>query len=137
MSLELCQHIINELNFLTGYASRIHERALYSNNSPIVGYLNETMGQVSRDIQAIVSRTPAQANDSINNNNTTSNTAAAAALPPSTQEMFQQFLTFLQFKESAANRATGHTNQTNLSNPSGGDGVGNNSRQFPSDNLSS
>lgn len=91
------------------------------------------MGQVSRDIQAIVSRTPAQVNDSINNNSTT---AAAITLPSNTQEMFQQFLTFLQLKENAVTRAANNANQTNLSNPNGDD-CGNNNRQLTRDNLSS
>lgn len=53
VSLDLCQHIINEMTYLTTFASRIYDRAAYSNNSPILEYLSETLGQVSRDIHQI------------------------------------------------------------------------------------
>ncbi|KAF7495881.1 hypothetical protein SSS_04896 [Sarcoptes scabiei] len=56
LSLELCQHLINEMSFLINYASRIHERASNSENVIIVDYLRETLGQASRDIQVIVNR---------------------------------------------------------------------------------
>ena len=110
------------MNFLTTYATRIYERSLYSNNTPIVEYLNETMSQVGRDIQSVVGRP---------SNTTNNNTAPSAqmttpspkslAVPgrginsqqnqepvnpanitPETQEMFHKFLTFLQLNNQPA-----------------------------------
>lgn len=127
MSLDLCQHLVNEMNFLTNYASRIHERASYSENTAIVDYLKETLGQVSRDIQAIVGLSPNKPtipnkpdivinnNDNgglkqTNGNHDKNNSLTTAAshsqnnhIPdPQTQEMFQQFMAFLKMTKGGS-----------------------------------
>ncbi|XP_046912235.2 WD repeat domain 62 isoform X2 [Dermatophagoides farinae] len=127
LSLDLCQHLVNEMNFLTNYASRIHERASYSENTAIVDYLKETLGQVSRDIQAIVGLSPNKPtipnkpdivinnNDNgglkqTNGNHDKNNSLTTAAshsqnnhIPdPQTQEMFQQFMAFLKMTKGGS-----------------------------------
>lgn len=111
------------MNFLTNYASRIHERASYSDNAAIVDYLKETLGQVSRDIQAIVGRSPykpaipnkpdivihndnnalkpTNGNHLDNNNSLTCNNSQNNHIhDPQTQEMFQQFMAFMKMTKS-------------------------------------
>lgn len=98
------------MNFLTTYASRIHERASYSDNSSIVDYLNETLGQVSRDIQSIVGRskvmTTAQLNGNNNNTSATVATGNKMDISPNELEMFQNFLAYMKLSQKQKQEPT-------------------------------
>lgn len=121
------------MNFITTYAARIYERASYSNNVPIIEYLNETMGQASRDILSVVGRTPNSTLPSTGQtlppfqhapapvkSNTTvpARGSAPTNITPETQEMFQKFLTFLQFNNNQL-PGGGNNNTDNVSRSNG------------------
>lgn len=144
LSLDLCQHLINEMNFLTTYAARIYERASNSNNAPIVEYLNETMGQVGRDIQLVVGRPSNATTGSSSSSTTTSSSLPSSSsaktnalnaamnnmrtnIPPETQEMFQKFLAFLQLTNSNNNNNHNHNNHNG--NGDSARSIGNNNIQ--------
>ena len=111
------------MNFLTNYASRLHERASYSGKAPIVDYLNETLGQVSRDIQAIVMRSTA------NNEKCTPPAPVAANGIPTLKvtntsganfsqnewEMFQNFMNYM--KMSQTNKSNNNENNSGEHKP--------------------
>lgn len=133
------------MNFLTTYAARIYERASNSNNAPIVEYLNETMGQVGRDIQLVVGR-PSNATTGSSSSSTTTTSSSLPSsssaktnalnaamnnmrtnIPPETQEMFQKFLAFLQLTNSNNNNNHNHNNHN--SNGDSARSIGNNNIQ--------
>lgn len=143
VSLDLCQHIINEMNFLTTYAARIYERASYSNNVPIIEYLNETMSQVSRDIQSVVGRTQANSAQLPMSGqtlppaqhpppplkSTTAPGRGSANITPEAQEMFQKFLTFLQMNNNQPPSGNGGDN---IGRANGNNSNGNGEHHFSS-----
>lgn len=118
------------MNFITTYAARIYERASYSNNVPIIEYLNETMSQASRDIQSVVGRTPNSTLPSTGQTlppfqhaptppkNTTAPArgSAPANITPETQEMFQKFLTFLQLNNNQPPGSSSNSDNVSRSN---------------------
>nr|XP_027202549.1 uncharacterized protein LOC113796468 isoform X2 [Dermatophagoides pteronyssinus] len=163
LSLDLCQHLVNEMNFLTNYASRIYERASYSDNqTTVVDYLKETLGQVSRDIQGIVGRSPTMNNkqainankqpDIVNIHNDkqgangaqqnldnplslNNNSQNNIENDPQTQQMFQQFMTFLKMTKNVNSGQLTPTAPTTTSSLINGQSSANHQQQQTSNKI--
>lgn len=151
------------MNFLTNYASRIYERASYSDNqTTVVDYLKETLGQVSRDIQGIVGRSPTMNNkqainankqpDIVNIHNDkqgangaqqnldnplslNNNSQNNIENDPQTQQMFQQFMTFLKMTKNVNSGQLTPTAPTTTSSLINGQSSANHQQQQTSNKI--